>query len=47
VAAFINYYINNVAAQLGPDEGQIGYIPVPEGTKNLNSLLWLAASGGL
>jgi phosphate transport system substrate-binding protein len=47
VAAFINYYITNVGAQLGTGEGQIGYIPVPEGTHNLNSLLFLAATGGL
>jgi phosphate binding protein len=47
VAAFVNYYISNVEAQLGPNEGQIGYIPVPENIKNLNGLLWLAAAGGM
>ena len=47
VGAFINYYISNVADQLGPDEGQIGYIPVPENVKNLNSLLWLLATGSV
>jgi phosphate binding protein len=47
VAAFINYYINNVASQLGTAEGQIGYISVPEGVKNANSVLWLAAAGGM
>jgi phosphate transport system substrate-binding protein len=45
VAAFINYYLTNVAAQLGPEEGQIGYIPVPEGVSNLNNLLWLLSTG--
>jgi phosphate binding protein len=47
VAAFINYYISNVEAQLGPAEGQIGYIPVPENIKHLNALVWLAATGGM
>ncbi len=47
VAAFINYYISNVAVQLGPNEGQIGYIPVPDSVHNLNNLLWLAATGGM
>jgi hypothetical protein len=47
VAAFINYYITNVEAQLGPNEGQIGYISVPENIKNLNALVWLAAGSGM
>lgn len=44
VAAFINYYINNVNAQLGASSDQIGYIPVPEAITRLNGWLWLAAT---
>lgn len=44
VAAFINYYINNVNAQLGTAADQIGYIPVPEVVTRLNGWLWLAAT---
>jgi hypothetical protein len=36
-----------VESQLGTAEGQIGYIPVHEGVKNANHVLWLAAVGGM
>jgi ABC-type phosphate transport system substrate-binding protein len=47
VAAFINFYIQNVGSQLGTDEGQIGYFPVSNDTLNLDRLEWLAATGAM
>jgi len=44
VAAFVNYYLSNVGAQLGTEEGQIGYFPVGRDTLNLDKLEWLAAT---
>lgn len=44
VAEFINYYINNVAQELGTDDDDIGYFPVNRDVLNLDRLEWLAAS---
>ncbi len=44
VAAYINYYLTNVANELGTEEGQIGYFPVGTQRLNLNKLMWLAAT---
>jgi phosphate binding protein len=44
VAEFINFYINNVRAQLGTGQGQIGYFPVNRDVLNLDRLEWLVAT---
>jgi phosphate binding protein len=46
VAAFINYYLSSVEAQLGTNPGQIGYFPVNSDVLNLDRLEWLAATAG-
>ncbi|MBZ0283750.1 MAG: phosphate ABC transporter substrate-binding protein PstS family protein [Anaerolineae bacterium] len=46
VAAFTNYYLSNVNAQLGTEDGQIGYFPVSSDSLNLDKLEWLAATAG-
>ncbi len=45
VAEFINYYLQNVPAQLGSSGDQIGYIPTGEYLQNLNRLVWISAMG--
>ncbi|MBC8100225.1 MAG: phosphate ABC transporter substrate-binding protein PstS family protein [Armatimonadetes bacterium] len=45
VAAFINYYLTNAAAQLGAGADQIGYIPVNEYIARFNALKLIAATG--
>lgn len=47
VAAFINYYLQNVNAQLGTGSDQIGYIPTNEYIQRQNALFWLAGTGGM
>jgi phosphate binding protein len=42
VAAFINYYLQNVPSQLGAGTDQIGYIATNEFIQNINRLFWLA-----
>lgn len=44
VAAFVNYFLSNVEAQLGTGEGQIGYFPVSTNALNLAKLQFLAAT---
>jgi phosphate binding protein len=44
VTAFINYYLQNVNAQLGPDANQIGYIPTNKYVQRLNTVLFLASA---
>lgn len=45
VAAFVNFYLTYVNDQLGTASDQIGYIPVPVETMNINKATWLAALG--
>jgi phosphate binding protein len=45
VAAFINYYLQNVNAQLGAAPGQIGYIPTNQYIQRADALAWLAGAG--
>jgi hypothetical protein len=45
VAAFVNFYITNVAEQLGTAADQIGYIPVPVLRQNIDRAMWLQAMG--
>jgi phosphate transport system substrate-binding protein len=45
VATFINYYLQNVNAQLGAAADQIGYIPTNDYIQRLSALLWLAGAG--
>ncbi len=45
VAEFINYYLQNVPAQLGSSGDQIGYIATNEYIQNLNRIIWIAAMG--
>ncbi len=45
VAAFVNFYLVNVSAQLGPDADQIGYIAVPIDRQNVDRAVWLQALG--
>ncbi len=47
VAAFINYYLQNVNAQLGTGSDQIGYIPTNEYIQRQNALLLLAGTAGM
>lgn len=42
VASFINYYLNNVNAQLGTASDQIGYIPTTDYIARRNALLFYA-----
>ncbi|MDX1994354.1 MAG: phosphate ABC transporter substrate-binding protein PstS family protein [bacterium] len=44
VAAFINFFLNNVADQLGTGADQIGYIPTNEYIQRRDALTWLAAT---
>ncbi len=44
VAAFINYYLQNVNAQLGTEADQIGYIPTNDYIQRLSALYWLAGA---
>lgn len=47
VAAFINYYLQNVNAQLGTSHDQIGYIPTNEYIQRASALFWLAGTNGM
>ncbi len=48
VADFINYYLQNVNAQLGAASDQIGYIPTPpRSVGRLNALIWIASTEGM
>jgi phosphate transport system substrate-binding protein len=47
VAHFINYYLQNVNAQLGTAADQIGYIPTNEYIQRRSALFWLAGAGDL
>lgn len=47
VAAFINYYLQNVNAQLGTASDQIGYIPTNEYIQRTSALFWLAGTGAI
>jgi len=47
VADFINYYLQNVNAQLGTAADQIGYIPTNEYIQRQSALFWLAGAGNL
>jgi phosphate transport system substrate-binding protein len=47
VAAFINYYLQNVNAQLGTGANQIGYIPTNEYIQRQSALFWLAATNAV
>ena len=44
VAAFVNFYLDNVNAQLGTEDGQIAYFPVSSDALNVDRLEWLAAT---
>ncbi len=46
VAEFINFYLQNVRSQLGPEPGQIGYFPVSKRTAHYDELQFLAAISG-
>lgn len=45
VGEFINYYLTNVSANLGTEEGQIGYFPASARSLRLDALELLAAMG--
>jgi phosphate transport system substrate-binding protein len=45
VGAFINYYLTNVDAQLGVEEGQIGYFPASRLAERYNRLTLLSIMG--
>jgi hypothetical protein len=45
VGEFINYYLTNVSAELGTEEGQIGYFPPSARALRLDALELLAAMG--
>jgi phosphate transport system substrate-binding protein len=45
VAEFISFYLSNVNAELGTEEGQIGYFPVSVEAMNANKQLWLDTVG--
>lgn len=47
VATFINFYLQNVNAQLGTEADQIGYIPTNEYIQRQSALFWLAGNGGM
>ena len=47
VAEFINYYLQNVNAQLGTAPDQIGYIPTNESIQRTSALFWQAGNGGM
>jgi ABC-type phosphate transport system substrate-binding protein len=47
VAEYVNFYISNVASQLGTDPSQIGYFPVSKRTARLNAALFLANTAGM
>ncbi|MBZ0299720.1 MAG: phosphate ABC transporter substrate-binding protein PstS family protein [Anaerolineae bacterium] len=47
VATFINYYLQNVNAQLGTGADQIGYIPTNEYIQRQSKLYWLAGTGAM
>lgn len=48
VADFINYYLQNVNAQLGAASDQIGYIPTPpRSVGRLNALIWITSTEGM
>lgn len=43
VNAFVNFYLQHAAEELGGQSNQIGYIPVDETVQNTNEQKWLAA----
>lgn len=47
VAAFVNYYLQNVNSQLGTASDQIGYIPTNEYIQRSSALSWLAGAGDM
>jgi phosphate transport system substrate-binding protein len=46
VAAFINYYLNNVNSVYGTGEDQIGYFPTSADNQNLDKVLFMAITAG-
>jgi phosphate binding protein len=45
VAAFINFYLQNLDNALGIEPGKVAYFPVSSDALNLSKLVWLAGAG--
>ncbi|MCS6871489.1 MAG: phosphate ABC transporter substrate-binding protein PstS family protein [Anaerolineae bacterium] len=45
VAAFVNFYLQNLDKVLGTEPGKVAYFPVSSDALNLSKLAWLAGAG--